>query len=350
MNETYYGEKYFEWQKTIGEFGGKANLFKFEKYIKEDSDVLDFGCGGGYLLKNINTRGKKIGIDINPVARAAAEKKGIICFKDIREVEDSSVDVLISNHALEHVDDPIMYIREFRRVVKNEGKVVIVVPHEVSDEINPCDINNELYTWSPQNLYNLLIECRIDVVRCERLYHAWLPSDREILEKSGWEDFHKVAKFRAEKENIYQTIAVGHVLKNENKCDDIIIRSAESIYQKYCAQMNVKWENTKRTIEKYKKKAIYGAGIAGEQLCRFLTEKGYFPECFVVSAVGENKESIDGVSVISLEKLPDKNDYLFILGVRNPMAKEDIKAGLKSFGCNAILDFDFNIIECEKNN
>lgn len=47
MNETYYDEKYFEWQKTVGEFGGKANLFKFEKYINEDSDVLDFGCGGG---------------------------------------------------------------------------------------------------------------------------------------------------------------------------------------------------------------------------------------------------------------------------------------------------------------
>lgn len=47
MNEMYYGEKYFEWQKAVGEFGGRANLFKFEKYIKENDNVLDFGCGGG---------------------------------------------------------------------------------------------------------------------------------------------------------------------------------------------------------------------------------------------------------------------------------------------------------------
>jgi len=347
MNESYYGEKYFEWQKTVGEFGGKANLFKFERYIKENDDVLDFGCGGGYLLENIKTCGKKIGIDINPIAREQAKDNGIMCFDNIKKVGDNSIDVLISNHALEHVDDPIACIKEFRRVVKNGGKIVIVVPHEISSELNPCDVNHHLFTWSPQNLYNLLIECKIDVVSCERIYHAWLLGDRKILEKFGWEEFHKVSKLRAEKNAIYQTIAVAHVLKNENGDDDSIIRSDEGIYKKYCMQIDAKWKNAKRIIETYKKIAIYGAGIAGEQLYRFLRGKGYFPDCFVVSAAEENKKSIDGVNVIPLNKMVDKNDCLFIIGVKNSTAKEDIKTELKKVGCNAILDFDFNIIECQ---
>lgn len=46
----HYNEDYFNWQKNIGLFGGWANSTKFEQYITKEDDVLDFGCGGGYLL------------------------------------------------------------------------------------------------------------------------------------------------------------------------------------------------------------------------------------------------------------------------------------------------------------
>ena len=47
---TKYGQDYFEWQRRIGEFGGQANAFKFIDHCNEDLVILDFGCGGGYLL------------------------------------------------------------------------------------------------------------------------------------------------------------------------------------------------------------------------------------------------------------------------------------------------------------
>ena len=48
-----YDIKYFNWQKEIGQFGGIANKLIFEKHIKNDDIVIDFGSGGGYLLKYI---------------------------------------------------------------------------------------------------------------------------------------------------------------------------------------------------------------------------------------------------------------------------------------------------------
>ena len=72
----YYDKKYFDWQKSVGEFGGKANLFKFEEYISETSDILDFGAGG-YLLSNISKQGRKIGVEINVSSRTEAETMGI---------------------------------------------------------------------------------------------------------------------------------------------------------------------------------------------------------------------------------------------------------------------------------
>ena len=212
MNELYYDEKYFEWQRQVGEFGGKANLFKFEKYIGANSDVLDFGCGGGYLLKNVETTGRKIGVEINPVAREMAKQNGIDNVVDsIKKIDDNSIDVLISNHALEHVDNPVGYINEFKRVVRSGGKIVIVVPHEVSEVVNKDDINMHLYTWSPQCLYNLLFTCGIEEISCERLCHAWMPGYIKVQKKVGWKNFHKLCSLYSKKKKIYQTVAIGLV-------------------------------------------------------------------------------------------------------------------------------------------
>ena len=56
MYESHYNAEYFEWQRRVGEFGGKANLFKFEEYIEDNSDILDFGCGGG-ICRRLQRRG-----------------------------------------------------------------------------------------------------------------------------------------------------------------------------------------------------------------------------------------------------------------------------------------------------
>ena len=48
----HYDKNYFAWQKKVGSFGAEANKIKFEKYIIKGQKVLDFGCGGGYLLSN----------------------------------------------------------------------------------------------------------------------------------------------------------------------------------------------------------------------------------------------------------------------------------------------------------
>ena len=74
-------------KKKIGEFGGKANLFKFKKYISKKDNVLDFGCGGGFLLNNLDCN-YKAGIEINPVARDFCKNHlGIDCFSSLNEIE-----------------------------------------------------------------------------------------------------------------------------------------------------------------------------------------------------------------------------------------------------------------------
>lgn len=209
INEQHYNEDYFEWQRVTGEFGGKANLFKFSKYIESNDSICDFGCGGGYLLKNINTMGKKIGVEINPYARKMACYNGVECYEDILSIDDNSVDVLISNHALEHVNNPVYYIEQFKRIVKENGRIVVVVPHEISRTINKEDINMHLFTWSPQNLFNLFKECGIEVVECKSLCHAWMPGYKYVQQIVGWRAFHKLCSIYCKITRKYQSFILG---------------------------------------------------------------------------------------------------------------------------------------------
>ena len=63
---------------------------------------LDFGCGGGFMLKGLPAK-EKLGVEINPAARKQAAENGIRAVESIDEVEDGWADLIISDHALEHV-------------------------------------------------------------------------------------------------------------------------------------------------------------------------------------------------------------------------------------------------------
>ena len=67
---------------------------------------MEFGSGGGYLLNNIHAE-KKIGIEINDTARAAAKEIGIDSVKYISDIPDDYADLIISTSVLEHVENPL---------------------------------------------------------------------------------------------------------------------------------------------------------------------------------------------------------------------------------------------------
>lgn len=172
--KEYYNQDYFNWQKKYGEFGGKANLWKFASFIKKNDTVVDFGCGGGYLLTNIDCQ-EKIGIEINSIARAQAEKNKIKCYSDINSVPDQCADVIISNSVLEHTDYPLQIIKDLRRILKKEGKIIFVVPQERKFVYRDHDVNQHLYTWSPMNLGNLFKAAGYKIVKVETLKSFWPP-------------------------------------------------------------------------------------------------------------------------------------------------------------------------------
>ena len=171
----HYDAKYFAYQAPIGVFGGWANLGKFAAYVQPDDAVLDFGCGGGYLLENLRCRARA-GIEVNPVARNEASRRGLEVFSQTADVPDGWADLLISNNALEHTQHPLQELQALWPKVKPGGRVVFVVPCEaISYAYRPGDPNHHLYSWSPMCLGNLFTEAGFSVQECKPYIHKWPP-------------------------------------------------------------------------------------------------------------------------------------------------------------------------------
>jgi SAM-dependent methyltransferase len=182
---THYDQEYFDWQAPIGEFGGWADLSKFVAYISSSSRVLDFGCGGGFLLKNIKCS-KRVGVEVNPAAADIARKNGIEVFNGVGEVPDEYVDVIISNNALEHTLQPLEELRGLHKKLEAGGRVILVVPCEsISHSYKQNDINHHLYSWSPMCIGNLLTEAGFSVIESKPYMHKWPPKYRLIARLGG---------------------------------------------------------------------------------------------------------------------------------------------------------------------
>jgi len=199
---SHYESRYFEWQMSIGQYYAWLDLIKFIDYITIDSVVLDFGCGGGFLLKNVECA-ERIGVEINPSAMEIAEKNGIEVYSSLEEVPNGYVDVVISNHALEHTLHPLVELKSLRRKLKPGGKIIFVVPCEsLAFAYSPDDINHHLYSWSPMCLGNLFTEAGFSVIESkpyvpryvQRYVPKWPPKYRLLAQLGGRRLFNLVCR------------------------------------------------------------------------------------------------------------------------------------------------------------
>jgi SAM-dependent methyltransferase len=173
----HYDDSYFAWQNSNGALMANIERWKFSPFVGLNDVVLDFGCGGGYILGGLACR-ERYGVEVNAAARIEAARVIKVHAAPNEIPDDIAFDVVISHHALEHVDNPLRELEELKSRVKPGGKMVFVVPSEIwpkQREYRPGDISQHLYTWTPLNLGNLFTRAGLIVERSELLMHRALP-------------------------------------------------------------------------------------------------------------------------------------------------------------------------------
>ena len=178
------GEAYFQIQNEGGDQRGRINARKFIRYIHPDDVVLDFGCGGGHLLRHLDCR-RKIGIEPNPAARKIAGSDSEI-YDSLAAVKDSSVNVVISNHVLEHVKAPHQTLQDIGSKLISGGRLIMYLPVDdwrTQRKAKSNNVDRHLYTWTPLLLGNLLDEAGYRINSIKIYTHAWPPGWWQILDK-----------------------------------------------------------------------------------------------------------------------------------------------------------------------
>jgi len=107
-----------------------------KKYLstKKKIEVLDAGCGTGFMLPHLGIFGDVQGIDLSDEAlRICHEQKFYMAQKasiDDIPFKDNYFDLLVSLDVLYHKDikDDLIALKEFYRVLKNNGYLMIRVP------------------------------------------------------------------------------------------------------------------------------------------------------------------------------------------------------------------------------
>lgn len=176
------GKEYLEYQRRSAP-GAVLEARKFAPHIKSSDRVLDFGCGGGWILRQFHCA-ERVGVELNEAAHGFCRENGVRVHRTIADVDGRDFDVVISNHCLEHVPYPIDALRTLGRLLKAGGKLVLVVP---LDDWRPQkdhtgrDIDHHLHTWTPRLLANTLVEAGFQVDRVDVLTYAWPPGWAKMM-------------------------------------------------------------------------------------------------------------------------------------------------------------------------
>jgi len=94
--------------------------------------IVDIGCGARATLKQLEDLGVATGVDISSSAVSYCRQRG--CKRVCRVEEealpfgDNKISLIVSLDVLEHIDHENQHLREYYRILKDDGKLLLTVP------------------------------------------------------------------------------------------------------------------------------------------------------------------------------------------------------------------------------
>ena len=112
--------------------------------------IVDVGCGlqSWALAASGIENGEKIGVDPDPDAMSNKDvDRVVIAPADHIPLPDATADLVISSYLLEHVENPSQALREFARILKPGGRLIVWTPNKYNyaialSSLTPCWLHN----------------------------------------------------------------------------------------------------------------------------------------------------------------------------------------------------------------
>jgi SAM-dependent methyltransferase len=155
----------------------RFNLTRFPGVPKfmEKGRILDFGCGSGEILGILKRVGwETYGIEINNEAAEYARSRDLKVYsQELKSIgfPDGHFDVIRISSVLEHLYDAPQILKEFHRILKNEGQLLVICPNFESfssrlfkERWFHLDAPRHLYHFTPKSLSRFLNDHRFQII------------------------------------------------------------------------------------------------------------------------------------------------------------------------------------------
>lgn len=120
--------------------------FKFiNTYLKNNSDVLDIGCSGGYFLDYFSSYGhRSYGVEFGKQAAKIASKKYHVWYGEFPDLDiRKKFDLIVFRGVIEHVSYPKMYLDKAINLLRQNG--FIYITSTPNSEAFSCDFFKEMW-------------------------------------------------------------------------------------------------------------------------------------------------------------------------------------------------------------
>jgi SAM-dependent methyltransferase len=123
--------------------------------IPDSGRILEFGCSSGFMLYPLRNNGYHcVGIEPSGVFSEFVRSNGIPCFDSIDALksensDDGMFDVIMHFFVLEHISNPVNFLKQQLALLKPGGKLIFEIPN-VADPLltlYKIDAFNDFY-WS----------------------------------------------------------------------------------------------------------------------------------------------------------------------------------------------------------
>ena len=226
--DELYGDEYFESGDAGVGYGDYAS--QEQEYLATFADdvrrirefasggrLLEVGCGFGYFLEVAARAGFDVqGVDASPRAVAESSRRlpGRIfqgAVSEVPELEERRFDVIFASHLIEHISEPLPFVRDLATRLEPGGHLVLVTPNVKSwlarisgSRWVSFKIPEHVVFYAPDTIGRLLRECGLEVLAVDPAYQVYRlpflmsrvrqlvrPADRLIPPFERWAPFRK---------------------------------------------------------------------------------------------------------------------------------------------------------------
>ncbi len=183
----YYNQAYDELERHVDERG--LPDWKITDYkLVRDKKILSVGCGIGLDVWHLTRKNDVYGLDISEKAVDVARRHGIKakvgdCQKKF-PFKDKLFDIVVLKDILEHLVDPLWTLKEARRVLRDDGYIVV-------------DLPNHFFLWFRLRvLFGKNLIWKGLVHDCTKIFDEWDYMHIRFFTYKGAIRFLKVAGFK----------------------------------------------------------------------------------------------------------------------------------------------------------